>query len=406
MLLIHLLPYNRDNHPWCVDIISVNQENAAADGYSRIVVTPPAGVCPSPAYAVSFDCDCIEAIKLHGMKPSEAAARLAAILKGHEHLVFSGCKSYLMFRNLLCNLQMTDVLKGKTVSSFRSIVNAAVVLKNLYYPNAQNNLKKLCAHLGFQDGLYIKNMHAVFADLHARAPKLLNYFVKRELAPSVSDSLGKIILGIAEERFYVFVPVMVTSEYILGIDISTSKEPCVLPLNGSVSYSVSSAINAPVARELGTDFESIRKRFGEVQAYNDTSSDEYGKLMDGFDEIMLNGSREELNTEAYKSASGNLRRLGELVRGGVESLSAAEVSAYASKVTGSLRTSMLDYLYLEEYPLPLGFEEVYRDIVAARINGARDVMISELEYATAEAEKNNSRESLQRLSNLYKFLSE
>ena len=67
---------------------------------------------------------------------------------------------------------------------------------------------------------------------------------------------------------------------------------------------------------------------------------------------------------------------------------------------------MLDYLYLEEYPFPLGYEDVYRDIVSSRINSARDVMVSELEYATAEAEKNSSEESLRRLSNLYRFLSE
>lgn len=57
------------------------------------------------------------------------------------------------------------------------------------------------------------------------------------------------------------------------------------------------------------------------------------------------------------------------------------------KVTGPLRTAMLDYLYLEEYPFPLGYEDVYRDIVASRINAARNAMVSELEYATAEAEK-------------------
>ena len=67
---------------------------------------------------------------------------------------------------------------------------------------------------------------------------------------------------------------------------------------------------------------------------------------------------------------------------------------------------MMDYLYSEDYPLPLGYDEVYRDIVSARISNARDNMVAELEYATAQAEKNSNQQSLQRLANLYRYLSE
>lgn len=402
MLLIHLLPYNRDNYPWCVDIVSVNAESYEEEGRSRIVVTPPAGICPSPAFAVSFDCDCIETVKNHGLKPSEAAPLLADILKKHEQVVFSNAKSCQMFRELLVSLQMTDVLRDKTVSSFKSILHAAVTLKNIYYPKAWCNIKKLCSELGFAENRYIGCMYRVFADLYGKAPKLLSYFVKRDMVLGTAESSGRIVLGITEDGFRIITPVMVTRDYILGMDISKEVKPCVLPLNGSVCYTVSSAINGAVAQSLGTDFESIKRRFAEALPYCNSDTPEHEKLMSGLGELLKNADSDDTTAVTDEK----LRRLTGLVPSGRVFLGASEVSAYVGKVTGPLRTAMLDYLYLEEYPFPLGYEDVYRDIVASRINGARNAMVSELEYATAEAEKNGSKESLSRLSNLYRFLSE
>ena len=161
-------------------------------------------------------------------------------------------------------------------------------------------------------------------------------------------------------------------------------------------------MNCAVAQALGTYFESIKKRFAEALPYCNSDSPEHEKLMSGLGELLKNADSDDTTAVTDEK----LRRLTGLVPSGRVFLGASEVSAYVGKVSGPLRTAMLDYLYLEEYPFPLGYEDVYRDIVSSRINSARDVMVSELEYATAEAEKNSSEESLRRLSNLYRFLSE
>ncbi|SFP01882.1 hypothetical protein SAMN02910344_00212 [Ruminobacter amylophilus] len=406
MLLIHLLPFNRDNYPWCVDIISVNPENAEILSQSRIVVTPPAGICPSPTYAVSFDCDCIEAVRKTGLNPAAAAERLAMIIKNHERLVFSGKRAYLMFRELLCNLQMRNVLKNKRITSFKSIVHAAVSLKGIYYPQAWNNIKKLGAETGNTDNRYIRSMYAVFKDLYLKAPKLLSYFVNKSLVLDTAESSGKIILGIGEDSFFIFTPVMVTSEYVLGISIVKEIKPLVLPVNGAVCYTVSSAINTSIARELKTDFEQIKKLHAESSAYLRTDSAEYLMLMDNLESSIKNESEDVLASDEYRSTESMFAELSEWFEKDRDVLSADEVCAHIARASGRLRTAMMDYLYSEDYPLPLGYDEVYRDIVSARISNARDNMVAELEYATAQAEKNSNQQSLQRLANLYRYLSE
>ena len=75
-------------------------------------------------------------------------------------------------------------------------------------------------------------MYRVFADLYGKAPKLLSYFVKRDMVLGTAESSRRIVLGITEDGFRIITPVMVTRDYILGMDISKEVKPCVLPLNG------------------------------------------------------------------------------------------------------------------------------------------------------------------------------
>lgn len=402
MLLIHLLPYNRNNHPWCVDFISVNSEDMTQIKQYRVVLKTPLGVCPSPLYAVSFDCDCIKTIAENGTGPLAAGKRISAILEKEEYLVFSGSKAYLMFRELMASLMMPDLLKNKKVSSLKSILNVAHTLKGMYDKSLIGNIKKLSESLGHTGNRFINSMYAVFRDLYTGVPKLADYFIKQSMVLDTVKSADKIILGIGEGDYYIFTPLLVTQDYIFGLDLSSEIKSCKLPVNGTVCYTVSSAITEGIAASLNTDFAEIKKRFADFQKakIEENAVSRYMALLNSDETVRM----DILADRGYQRT--------EDVFAGIRKLSinssdpdTIKMASFLPKIQGDMLIKMLDFIYLEGGILPAGYEGLYNDVVSGRITAARDTLVSELEYATAAAERDNNEESISRLANIYKSLS-
>lgn len=402
MLLIHLLPYNRNNHPWCVDFISVNPEDMTLIKQYRVVLKTPLGVCPSPLYAVSFDCDCIKTIAENGTGPLVSGKKISAILKKEEYLVFSGSKAYLMFRELMSSLMLPDLLKNKKVSSLKSILNVAYSLKGVYDKSLVGNIKKLSESLGYTENIFINSMYAVFRDLYSRVPKLADYFIQQSMVLDTVKSADKIILGIGECGYYIFTPLLVTQDYIFGLDLSSEIKSCRLPVNGTVCYTVSSAITGDIARSLNTDFAEIKMRFADFQKAKteDNAVSGYMALLNSDETVRL----DILADRCYQRTEDIFAQIRKLSINSVGQ-DIIKMASFLPKIKGDTLIKMLDFIYLEGGVLPAGYEGLYNDVVSGRITVARDTLVSELEYATAAAERDNNEESLSRLANIYKSLS-
>lgn len=406
MLLIHILPFNRDNHPWCADFVAADPVTGRQTARRRVVIKPPPGVCPSPAYAASFDCDCVEAVTARGLGPAAAAAEIAEILRNEEVLLFSGAKAYLMFLDLMTRLLIPGALRGKKISSFRSILRAASAIKNVYPGHADGGCRGIARSLGGADKQYIGSMHAVFADLAAREPRLLDYFANRRIVLDPPEPADRILLGVAETGFYAVAPVKASGGRLFCLDLGGSPGPRVLPSDSTVSYTVSSAITAEISRSLGAGFAAIRDNFAKARELARPGGPGYEGLMREFGEIARGGGSDVLGAPAYRALAAELDLIGERAAGRAGGPDAGLAAGLAAEARGPLKDKMLDYLFLENASVPPGCEALYRETVAARINAARDRLVAELESTAAAAGRNRDRIVLARMENVMRYLSE
>lgn len=267
MIFIHLTPYNEELEPWLLEYIEVyDNNNLNNQGYckERVVITPPYGYAPSPKYAISFSEDYTEIVN-NAFSYTQAGELLKNIINKHEHIIFSGLRSIAMFKKLCARLLLPNLLTPyKKVSSFKTLLKAAMLFKQVYPLEFEGKFKQLSNTIS-GDGFLIKPessynitlldyVYNIYQDLLRKQPKLLSYFINKQYRfPTDLRNNNKFTIAITDDSFFVFLPLFDTVSDIVGIDLKSAidssnsktenhKSIFVLPKYGSTLFCVNTVL--------------------------------------------------------------------------------------------------------------------------------------------------------------------
>lgn len=156
MLLLHLSPLNADNIPWRIEYIELDlSDSSDTELFSSlkktpraksITVTPPAGVYPSPVFAVQAGFDMGDALLYEAESTENACAKLRLVLDKHQDLIFTDERSIALFFALELRLLINDMLMGKNVVILQNLITAAKLFKN-EWPQLKGDLSSIANYI-------------------------------------------------------------------------------------------------------------------------------------------------------------------------------------------------------------------------------------------------------------------
>lgn len=397
MLLLHLTPFNEFNTPYRLDFLQLT-EDLQSHAKGSIIIAPPLGELPNPQYAVAMAEDLTVAIKQQALSYAEAGVKLEKLITPETQIVFSNALSLRLFKRLLSLLLLPNLLANKQCTSFKALLNASVLLRNVFTEQEAKSLKGLGLSLGAENKTVIDSVFAILKQLYLKNAKLTHYFLCGLGANSLPNTLllenSKIFIALTDSQAYLIMPICRLGGTLTAWDLAKPLTPeysgvINLPLDGSVMLAPASTVPEALMTKLSLKATEVNSLKGRL--LTELENRELVKDLLKEHPAKPDESNQLLNSPSYLALSSL-------------HLDLLALNQALAKTRGQLRELALDYLWSSNRELmdsPL--IQAYRIIIEERLNSKRSLFTEQFNSCLTRAKTETDQE---RLKNLYSFLEE